>query len=136
MYLPPLQETIQKYLRDILIGWKQYISCKKVNVINVPHYKGLTVQDLLSFAELNVNIYDYLLEYEYNKAPNRVWLWNVINNLIPTEFKSLIEKNRQREKAKLNKITKFVLNSKARVYDFVQKLVVSIISKRNKPLLS
>ena len=61
--LPPLQEATQKYLREILIGWKQYISYKKVNVIKVPHYKGLTVQDLLSFAELNVNIYDYLPEY-------------------------------------------------------------------------
>ena len=57
VYLLPLQEVTQKYLRKILIGWKQYISCKKVNVINVPHYKGLTVQDLLSFAELNVNIW-------------------------------------------------------------------------------
>ena len=61
--LPPLQEATQKYLREILIGWKQYISYKKVNAIKVPHYKGLTVQDLLSFAELNANIYDYLPEY-------------------------------------------------------------------------
>ena len=92
VYLPPLQEATQKYLRDIITGSKLYISCKKVNVINVPHYKGLTVQDILLFAESNVNINDYLSEYEYDKAPNRVWLWNVINSLIPGEFKSFIEK--------------------------------------------
>ena len=61
VYLPPLQEATQKYFREILIGWKQYISCKK---INVPHYKGLTVQDLPSFAELNVNI----------RLSSRIWI--------------------------------------------------------------
>ena len=63
VYLPPLQEATQKYLRDIIIGEKLYINCKMINVINVLHYKDLTVQDILSFAELNVNITDYLPEY-------------------------------------------------------------------------
>ena len=41
---------------------KAVFQSNKVNVINVPHYKELTVQDLLSLAELNVNI---LLSLEY-----------------------------------------------------------------------
>ena len=72
-------------------GSNLYIKCNKVSVINIPHYKGLQVRELLKFASLKINIEDYLPEYQYCKEPNREWLCNVINTLILKEFHEFIQ---------------------------------------------
>ena len=93
VYLPPMQDATQKYLRDILRGNKLYVKCKDVKIVHVPHYKGLRVKEILNYAKSKVHILKYMPDYEYNKDPNRTWLWNVVNSLIPDEFKSFIADN-------------------------------------------
>ena len=90
IYLPPKQDATQKYLRALMLGKKQYIKWSEVIVVQVPQYDGLRVKDLLKLAESEFEINDFLPIYDYNKEPNRVWLCNLINTLIPEKFKEFI----------------------------------------------
>ena len=93
MYLPPIQDSTQAYLRGIMMGKKDYIKSKNVLVTKVPHYKNLTVSKILRFARSKGDINKYIPDYKYNKEPNREWLWNVINTLIPEEFSEFVSRN-------------------------------------------
>ena len=84
-----------------MIGRKLFVRCKDVKVINVSHYKGLRIKDILSFSSSKINIEDYLPDYDYNKEPNRVWLCNIVNSLIEDEFKTYIAKKIKQRKQDL-----------------------------------
>ena len=103
IYLPPSQDANQKYLRSIMTGRKNYITWDRVNVIKVPQYEGLTVKQILAFAQQHAEIQTYLLEYQYDKIPNREWVWNVVNSLIPQEFKEFIDKKVKERKQNIIK---------------------------------
>ena len=100
LYLPPPKDCNQKFLRKLMQGDKLYISWKDVEVIKVPQFKGPAVSDILKFAATQINIASYLPEYEYSKEPNREWVWNLINSLIPDQFTEFIRK-RNRDGSKL-----------------------------------
>ena len=101
IYLPPKQDSTQKFLRSILLGAKLYVKWEDVKVIKVPQHKGLQVKDLLKFAGQKINISKYLPDYEYSKEPNREWLWNLINSLITKEFQVFIKERVERRKIDL-----------------------------------
>ena len=103
IYLPPKQDAISKYLRDLMMGKKLHLKCSEVNVIKVPQYKDFKVRDLIRFAESKLDIDKYLPEYSYHKEPNREWLCNIISTLVKDEFKEFIrEKIDQRNKELIN----------------------------------
>ena len=103
VYLPPKQDSTQSFLRDVMIGKKSYIKWEEVKVIKVPQYKGLTVRDILNFANRNIHIDRFLPKYEYLKDPNREWLCNVINTIIPEKFQKYIElRVEERKKSLIN----------------------------------
>ena len=112
MYLPPIQDATQAYLRGIMMGKKEYVKSKNVMVIKVPHYKGLTVAKILRFARSKQNINNYIPDYKYCKEPNREWLWNVINTLIPEEFQSFISHNVMQRRAELIKSQNLSITAK------------------------
>ena len=91
IYLPPKQDSTQKFLRSIIMGNKLYVKCEDVIVIKVPQYNGLHVKDILKFASTKVNIKKYLPDYDYFKEPNREWLWNIVNTLVPQDLQSFIK---------------------------------------------
>ena len=49
------------------------------------------MKGLIRFAKSKNEINKFLPDYCYSKEPNREWLWNVINALIPEEFQDLIK---------------------------------------------
>ena len=63
----------------------------KATVIKVPQYEGLTVKDILKFSQLHI-IYLITPSYNYDKELNREWICNIVNSLIPSEFREFIEK--------------------------------------------
>ena len=67
-------------------GKKLYLKCNKIKVIKEPMYEGLRVKDLLKFAKTKWSIDEYLPDYVYSKEPNKEWLCNIINTLIPEDF--------------------------------------------------
>ena len=98
LYLPPMADCTQKFLRGVLIGDKSYIRCKDVRVIKVTHFDGLRVEGILGWARERVDIDRFLPEYEYDKEPSREWLCNAIHTLLDKQFTDfIIEKQRLRE---------------------------------------
>ena len=83
-------------MRELMHGSKQHIKLHKIKVIQVQQYEGLFVRNILKLAKTKVDIDEYLPEFEYNKEPNRPWLWNLVNSLVSDDFQNYID-----EKVKL-----------------------------------
>ena len=49
-------------------GSKKYLACKDVTVIKVPHYKGLTVKDIIEFVDAHVDVHSYLPDFNMTKC--------------------------------------------------------------------
>ena len=98
IFLPPAKDWTRQFMRELMHGTKQHIKLHKVKVIQVPQYEGLFVKDILKFAKTKVDIDEYLPEFEYNKEPNRQWLWNLVNSLVSDDFQNYID-----EKVKLRR---------------------------------
>ena len=82
-------------------GDKKWIIWDKVKVIKIPQYEGLKVKDVLKFAASKIDIEAYLPSYDYPKEPNREWFWNIVNSLIPDEFKSFVDHQIEKRLKKL-----------------------------------
>ena len=91
IFLPPSKDWTQQFMRDLMHWDKRHIKLNKVRVIQVPQYKGLYVNDILKFAKTKIRIEEYLPEFDYQREPNRQWLCNLVNSLIPEEFKLFID---------------------------------------------
>ena len=101
IYLPPKQDETQSFLREIMMGKKKYVSWENFKAIKVPQYKGLTVRDILNFANRNIYIERFLPEFDCFKDPNREWLCNIINTMIPDKFQKYIESKIEERKQQL-----------------------------------
>ena len=84
-----------------MMGKKKYVSWENVKVIKVSQYKGQTVRDILNFANRNIQIERFLPEYDCLKDPNREWLCNIINTIIPDKFQKYIELKIEERKQQL-----------------------------------
>ena len=91
IYLPPKQDSTQKFLREIMMAKRKYIKCENITAIKVKQYKGLTVKSILEFANKNIHIDRFLPDYDYLKDPNREWLCNIINTIIPDKFQNYVQ---------------------------------------------
>ena len=49
-YVPSYETVTVWHLRDIASGARQLIKCTDMKVMQLPHYEGLTVEDLLEYA--------------------------------------------------------------------------------------
>ena len=54
-----MQDATQKYLRDIMRGYKLYLNSSDAKLIQVPQYKGLRVWDIIKFAQTKIYIDRY-----------------------------------------------------------------------------
>ena len=105
IYLPPLGDTNYKFIAQIMWGYKLYLKCSEVKVCKVSHFKTFKVRDLIEYARQNTNIDEFLPDYNYQKQPNREWLWNVINTVVGERFRAFIMQ-RQQER------TEYILDKK------------------------
>ena len=105
-YLPPLADTHYKFISQILVGDKKALKWKDVKVCMVPHYKGLTIPEILQFARNHFAIDEFIPSYEYNKHPNRDWIWNIINTSCQAEFQLFIHQ-------KISERVKHVISKKS-----------------------
>ena len=91
-YLPPLADSNYKYISKVLVGDKKAIKWVDVKVCSVPHLKGLSIKELIEFSRTHFDVDTYIPDYEYDKNPNRNWIWNIINTLCQEDFKKYIER--------------------------------------------
>ena len=129
LYLPPLQDATQKILRSLMLVHKKCLKCSGVKVVKISQYEELRVKNILKFAENLVDIDSYTPKYDYPKEPNREWLCNIINSLIPVDFKAYIDQKIKSRKRKSNPEPKFDDYCKERIYRNLQGIKICIISK-------
>ena len=103
IFLPPISDATQKYLRAVMLGDKNHVKCSEVKVIRVLHLEGLRTKDILQWARERVDIDRYIPDYEYQKEPNREWFVNLVNTLLEEDFREFInDKWRSRERKVIN----------------------------------
>ena len=78
------------------------MSWENIKVIKVPQYKGLTVWDILNFANRNIHFERLFPEYDYLKDPNREWICNDVNEIILNKFQKYIELKSWRKQQLIN----------------------------------
>ena len=86
-YLSSFETMTIFHLRDLASGKRQIIKCDAVKVFQVPHYEGLTIEDMLSFARPYPNVLACLPieQREIEKLP-REYISNVCHTLIGQPF--------------------------------------------------
>ena len=136
IYLPPKQDSTQKFLRSIIMGNKLYVKCEDVIVIKVPQYNGLHVKDILKFASTKVNIKKYLPDYNYFKEPNREWLWNIVNTLVPQDFQSFIKEKIEIRKNDIIKSQNLGIQAKPEFISIFKKISSCFINEGKITLFS
>ena len=50
-YLPPYETVSVFHLRDLCAKRRRILKCTEIKVVQLPHYDGLFILDLLGFAE-------------------------------------------------------------------------------------
>ena len=91
LYLPPMMDANKRYIQDIMRGIKKFIYAKNVRIVKVPQIENLSIKAILIWAKENTSIESYLPSYDYEKYPNRDWLWNILNTIAYDKFQKLIK---------------------------------------------
>ena len=118
IYLPPIQDSKQKFLRSLMFGDKDYIKWDNVRVTKIPQYKGLRVKDILLFAKPKIDIERYLPDYEYSKEPNREWLCNLVNSLFHYDFTYFVDARVQQRRIKMLQNQNMCITAKKELVEF------------------
>jgi len=54
-YVPPYHTVTIFHLRDLAEGKRTIINCDNVKYINIPYYEGLSIDDILEYADQRDN---------------------------------------------------------------------------------
>ena len=119
-----MADSNYKYISAILVGHKKVIKFKDLKVCSVPHLKGLTIKDLLEFSKTQIYIDIYIPDYEYDKTPDRSWIWNVINTLWQDKFRKFIDD-------KISERVKHTINMKSLNIKDLPKFINILKSPKN-----
>ena len=85
-YLPSIETTTIWHLRDLASGKKRIIKSEKIKHLNVPQFKGLTIPDMLEFADNYPTCKFYLpVDKEVYKL-SRQYIANIIYTVVGTPF--------------------------------------------------
>ena len=102
----PTTTTLQRYYleRIRLVAYVcplQFVKTTNLKLIQVPHFKGLRVPDIIAFVKTKIEIEEYLPSFkDKDKMPDRAWIWNIgstliyislVNTLVPLDFKVYIK---------------------------------------------
>ena len=110
------------------MGKKKFLYSKEIKWVKVPHIKSLSIKDILSFAKDNSEIDSYLPSYDYNKFPNRDWLYNVINTIANRKFSDYIM-------AAMDKREKLIIMNRGLQVEAVPEIVSIFSRSKNVSLM-
>ena len=55
VYLPPVHTVTTWHLRDLCSNNRRRISCSEVQVIQVPYFENLSIEEFITYAEAHQN---------------------------------------------------------------------------------
>ena len=80
------------HLRDMAAGQRRILKAANIKILQVPHYDGLTIKNMLEFAKPYVKVTEALpIEpREVEKLP-REYITNIINTLVGDDFQKWVK---------------------------------------------
>ena len=101
-YLPHMDVVTIYHLRDLASGKRTRIHCDDVKVLIVPHYEGLTITTMLTFAQDYPTVSQCLPSEprEVLKLP-RDYVANIIHTLVGEPFAQWVQAQVQARNAKI-----------------------------------
>ena len=106
-YLPNYNTVTIFHLRDLVANKRRIIKCDDVKYINIPYFAGLSVEDVLEFAE-NANA-GVALEFlpgprkELEKMPQE-YIGNVVYTTIGDPFMNWVNQRIEQRNAKITSV--------------------------------
>ena len=82
LYVPSIETVTIAHLKDIITNKKISISLDDVKPINVPYYKGLSIEKILAFAGKYEIVQKALPDIKETLKFERSYICNVINTLL------------------------------------------------------
>ena len=101
LYVPSIETVTIAHLKDIITNKKISISLDDVKPINVPYYKGLSIEKILAFAgkyEIVQNAFPVIKE---TLKFERSYICNVIHTLLGEEFQKWVDDRVQERNMKV-----------------------------------
>ena len=92
VYLSQIESVTIFHLRDLAMSQRTRIKCEEVQVLQVPHFEGLTISTMLEYVEGNKTVLRALhsINREVDRLP-RAYLANVIYTIVGQPFKTWVE---------------------------------------------
>ena len=91
LYVPSLETVTIAHLKDIITNKKLSIPLDNVRPINVPFYKGLSVERILDFAGKYVSVQNTFPDIKETLKFERAYICNVIHTLIGEDFQKWVD---------------------------------------------
>ena len=92
VYLPSIESVTIFHLRDLAMNLRTRIKCEKIQVLQVPHFDGLTIQTMLEYANDNETVMRAFpnIRREIERLP-RAYIANIIYTIVGQPFKTWVE---------------------------------------------
>ena len=101
LYVPSIESVTIAHLKDIITNKKISISLDDVKPINVPYYKGLSIENILAFAGKYEIVQKALPVIKETLKFERSYICNVINTLLGEEFQKWVDDRVQERNMKV-----------------------------------
>ena len=101
LYVPSIETVTIAHLKDIITNKKISIHLDNIKPINVPYYKGLSIEKILAFAgkyEIVQNAFPVIKE---TLKFERSYICNVIHTLLGEEFQKWVDDRVQERNMKV-----------------------------------
>lgn len=90
-YIPSLETVTDIHLRDIMSGAKTSLETYQIKAIAVPHYKGLTIKDILEYAGEHQVVMNALPVPKECLRLERQYLGNLVYSIVGEPFKKWVD---------------------------------------------
>ena len=100
-YMPSLQTCTDIHLRDVMSGAKTSLKTYQIKTIDVPHYEGLTIKDILEYAGEHQVVMNALPIPKECLRLERQYLSNLIYSVVGDPFKDWVDDRVSRRNLKV-----------------------------------
>ena len=101
LYVPSIESVTIAHLKDIITNKKLAIPLDNVRPINVPYYKGLSIEKILAFAGKYVSVQNAFPDIKETLKFERSYICNVIHTLIGEDFQKWVDDRVQERNMKV-----------------------------------
>jgi hypothetical protein len=91
LYVPAIENVTVNHLKDIVTNKKLRIALDDVRPINVPYFKGLSIEQILAFAGKYERVQNAFPDIKETLKFERSYICNVIHTILGDVFQQWVE---------------------------------------------